>query len=138
MSTLKQKKDEDELTPQQELFCQLYASDREFFGNGTQAYIEAYDVKPTGYNAASASASRLLSNAKITKRINEIFEAGGLNDAFVDKQLEFMITQFSDYKSKISAIKEYNALKQRITQKLDMKHSGTVSLVGLYERSEED
>ena len=32
------------LTPQQELFCQLYAGDREFFGNGVQSYIEAYNV----------------------------------------------------------------------------------------------
>lgn len=133
----KKKQDEDALTPQQELFCQLYASDREFFGNGTQAYIEAYDVDSSGYKAAQSSASRLLSNAKITKRINEIFGAGGLNDTFVDKQLEFMITQFSDYKAKIAAIKEYNALKQRITQKLDMKHSGTVSLTTLFDKAEE-
>ena len=35
------------LTPQQELFCQLYAGDREFFGNGVQSYIEAYKVDTT-------------------------------------------------------------------------------------------
>ena len=127
----KKKQDEDALAPQQELFCQLYASHREFFGNGTQAYIEAYDVPPKGYKSAMSAASRLLSNVKITKRINEIFEAGGLNDTFVDKQLEFMITQFSDYKAKIAAIKEYNALKKRIEQKVDVTVG--ISLASLYD-----
>jgi hypothetical protein len=32
------------LNPKQELFCELYATDREFFGNGVQSSIEAYDV----------------------------------------------------------------------------------------------
>lgn len=35
------------LTPKQLLFCRLYASDREFFGNGVQSYIEAYHINPT-------------------------------------------------------------------------------------------
>jgi hypothetical protein len=105
------------LTLEQESFCNLFASDKEFFGNGVQSYIEAYNVdlsKPNAYKSAMASASRLLTNVKITKRINEIFEARGLNDCFVDKQLEKLITQDADFKSKMSAIKEYNTLKKRV------------------------
>ena len=107
------------LNPKQERFCQLYAGDREFFGNGTQSYIEAYKPKKKGnwYQTARACAYELLTKPHILDRINEIFEARGLNDAFVDKQLEKLITQDADFKSKVQAIKEYNALKGRIIKK---------------------
>lgn len=110
------------LTPQQELFCQLYASDREFFGNGVQSYIEAYCVstsKPGWYATAKAGACENLTKPYILERINEIFEAHGLNDQFVDKQLEKLIVQDADFKVKMSAISEYNKLKARITQKIE-------------------
>ena len=108
------------LNPQQELFCQLYSSDEEFFANGTQSYIKAYQVdmsKAGAYKSAMASSCRLLSNAKILKRINEILELRGLNNPFVDKQLEFLVTQNADFGSKIRAIQEYNKLKSRIIEK---------------------
>ena len=82
------------LTPQQELFCQLYAGDREFFGNGVQSYIEAYKVDTTKkgwYGTAKAGACENLTKPYILERIDEIFEAHGLNDQFVDKQLEKLI-----------------------------------------------
>ena len=110
------------LNPKQERFCQLYATDVEFFGNGVQAYIEAYDPdksKPYWYKTACASASQLLSNIKVCNRINEILEDTGFNDVAIDKQLAFLITQHTDYKSKLGAIKEYNSLKKRITQKIE-------------------
>lgn len=116
-----------ELNPKQELFCQYFASDREFFGNGTQSYIEAYDIvvsKKGAYNAARANASDLLTKPNILKRIDELFEARGLNDTFVDKQLEKLIIQDAEFGTKLQAIKEYNALKQRITKKLDMTTNG--------------
>ena len=111
------------LNPRQERFCQLYASDREFFGNGVQSYIEAYEPdqsKPNWYNTARNRASVLLTNANVLKRIDELFEAGGLNDQYVDKQMEKLITQDADFKAKMSAIKEYNKLKQRITEKKEL------------------
>lgn len=101
------------LNPKQELFCQLYASDREFFGNGTQSYIEAYDLPPSKYKTAVVNASKLLTKPNILKRINQLLELKGLNDEYVDKQLEMLITQNADFKAKISAIKEYNSLKRR-------------------------
>jgi hypothetical protein len=105
-----------QLKPKMEMFCQLYASDKEFFANGTQSYIEAYDVdtsKPNYYKTAQAAASRLLSNVKVLERINQLLDLRGLNDQFVDKQLEFLVTQNTDLKTKMSAIKEYNVMKAR-------------------------
>lgn len=110
------------LNPKQELFCKLYATEVEFFGNGVQAYIEAYDPDTTQknwYNAACASASRLLTNVKVCERINGLLEEAGLNDQNVDKQLLFLINQHADFKSKAAAIKEYNKLKARIITKTE-------------------
>lgn len=36
---------EEKLSPKEEKFCQLYVSDVEFYGNGTQSYIEAFNVE---------------------------------------------------------------------------------------------
>lgn len=113
-----------ELNPKQELFCQLFASDREFFGNGTQSYIEAYDIDVTkskgAYASARTCAYRLLTNVDILDRINELLEEGILNDQFVDKQIAFLIAQNAELGTKLGAIREYNALKQRVTKKLDI------------------
>lgn len=119
---MKNGKTSDKLNPKQELFCKLYSSNREFFGNGVETYLEVYDIdktKPNWYKTACAGASRELSNVKVYTRINELLEEQGLNDGFVDKQLLFLISQQSDFTNKISAIKEYNKLRQRITEKID-------------------
>lgn len=114
------------LTLRQEEFCQLFVSE-DFFGNGTQTYLEVYDVdhtKPNWYKTAQAAASRLLSNVMVCARINELLEEGGLNDQHVDKQLLLLITQNADYTNKVGAIREYNKLKQRITDKVDLTSQG--------------
>lgn len=111
----------------QEFFCQLYATDKEFFGNGVQAYIEAYDpdrTKPNWYKTACAAASRLLSNVKVFTRINEILEETGFSEVAVDKQLSFLIAQQADFTAKLGAIREFNKLKKRITDKLDLTSKG--------------
>jgi len=118
------------LNPKHELFCQLYVSgERELFGNGTLCYLEVYGSKDEGgkkmsYMAAAAAASRLLKNVKIINRVNELLETGGFNAENVDKQHLFLINQFSDLKTKMAAIKEFNALKNRISNKLDITSDG--------------
>lgn len=115
------------LNLKQEEFCRLYATEKEFFGNGVETYLELYDVdtsKPNWYKTACSAASRLLSNVKVIDRIAELLEEQGLNDVFVDKQLKFLLTQHADFKSKLGAIKEYNKLKQRITEKIDHTSAG--------------
>lgn len=122
-----EKKEKTELNERQEQFCQLYATDREFFGNGVQTYIEVYDpdqTKPNWYATACVSASQILSNVKVSTRINEILEETGFNDVAIDKQLSFLIHQHSDFKSKLGAIQEYNKLKARITAKIDHTSGG--------------
>jgi len=119
--TKKVKVEKSPLNEKQELFCRLYASHEEFFGNGIQSYAKAYNIdfsKKGSYNVAKANAHRLLTNADILKRIDELFEAHGLNDTFVDKQLEKLIIQEADFKSKLGAIKEYNLLKKRVSNKI--------------------
>lgn len=108
---------------QQERFIVKYLTE-EFFGNGRDAYIDAYgmDKKRKGvYNTAAVGASRLLTNPIILARINYLLENElGLNDAFVDRELAFLITQKADHKTKLGAIKEYNQLKGRIKRKLEL------------------
>lgn len=119
--------EEIKLNPKQQLFCRLYATEREFFGNGVQSYIEAYEpdqTKPNWYKAVCSSASRLLGNVKVMAKINEILEETGFNDGFVDKQLSFIIAQHADFSSKLGAIKEYNKLKQRIIDRQDITTNG--------------
>lgn len=121
------KKSAHELNPKQKLFCELFASDREFFGNGVQSYIEAYSLdrsNPRDYSQAKSSAHDLLTKPDILAYINQIFEARGLNDTFVDKQLEKLITQDAEFNVKIKAIGEYNKLKGRITEKHDITSDG--------------
>lgn len=118
-----------DLRLKQEKFCKLYTT-REFFGNGTMSYIEAYNPKHEGnwYQSAMASSSRLLRNVKICERINDLLEEKGMSDVFADKQLLFLMTQHDDFKNKLGAIREYNRLKQRITEKLDAKLKGKLKL----------
>lgn len=101
-------------------FCELYVS-KEFFGNGVDSYMEAYDIdesKPGTYANARVGASRLLTNVKILKYVNDMLDANGFNDEFIDKQLLFTITQNADLGAKVAAIREYNKLKKRIEDKL--------------------
>ena len=104
------------LNEKQKLFCKLYTSDREFFGNGMQSYMEAYNVPHVKWKSAATAATRLLKNDKVLQYVNSLLELRGLNDGFVDKQLEFLVTQHADFKSKLGAIREYNQLKKRVSQ----------------------
>lgn len=123
-------KTEDGLNLKQEEFCKLFANaefaDRDFFGNGTQCYLEVYGYKDDEnqakitYETARANASRLLTKANIINRINELLETGGFNDQNIDKQHLFLINQFADLKTKIAAIKEYNTLKRRVENKIEI------------------
>ena len=116
-----------DLNLRQEQFCKLYATDKEFFGNGASSYIEAYEPdtsKPNWYKTACTRASQLLSTVKVCERVNSLLEQNGLNDQFIDKQLLFLVTQHSDFGNKMAAIKEYNKLKTRVTGKLDITTNG--------------
>ncbi len=121
----KKKSAGDKLSPLQRKFGKLYASEREFFGNGVQAYAKAYgiDLSTRGaYQSAKSVANRLLTNDNLLAYINELLDLS-LNEAHVDKQLAFLITQNADFSVKMAAIREFNALRKRVTQKME----GTVT-----------
>lgn len=116
----------DELNEQQKRFCELYAYST-LRGNGVQCYLEAYDTdkdNPITYGSAKSSASTLLTNPNILSYIRELYEEVDLNDTVVDNELAFLIKQNADFGSKLGAIKEYNALKSRVKNKLDLTTNG--------------
>ncbi len=112
-----------------EKFALLYATDNEFFGSGVDAYVEAYDVDTSKGNYrswVSVNVCKLLKDAIILARINYFLETRlGLNDAFVDQQLAFVVSQSADLRSKMAGIREYNTLKGRIKKKIELSFVDT-------------
>lgn len=126
---------EEELTIRQLKFIELYCWD--MMGNWVQAYLDVYDIdtsKTWWYKTACAWASRLLSNVKVYTKINQMLEESWLNDNFIDKQLFFLISQQSDLSNKLWAIREYNKLKNRITEKMEV--TWKISLLDLHKNNE--
>lgn len=120
------------LNEKQELFCQYYVSD-DIKGVGVQAYIRAYNVDMTkkgAYDNAKKSASRLLADVDVCRRINELLEDQGLNPQFADKQLLFLMSQFADLSVKRQATADYNKLVGRIIDKSEVEHKGLSIVVG--------
>lgn len=117
----------DDLSENDKYFCELFASDREFYGNGTQAFIEAY--KPNmalkgAYDRAKWGAFDRLTKPNFLAYINHVMEVGKLNDTFVDLQHAFLIIQNADFKTKMQAIKHYDIKKGRIIRKFKLdKHT---------------
>ena len=111
----------NKLNPKWEAFCRYYIGSEH--GNATLAYSKAYyrDIsKIKAYRIAQTGASRLLSNAIISKRISELLERQGLTDILVDAQLNFLIRQFGDLGVKMRAIQEYNKLKGRTNSRVNL------------------
>ena len=109
------------LTLRQRKFAVLYCSTAEFFCNGVTSYAEAYGVKLSKRGAAAVCASGAYENLRkpqILAYMDKLLEGGGLNDAFADKQLLFMMSQCVDFKTKLGAYNAYNQLRSRIIQKV--------------------
>lgn len=117
------------LSPAEDKFCKNFASSIEFFGNGTQSYIDAFNVEiirgtnkknvPKGkkgmtIEAVRTAAKDLLMKPHILTRIEEVQEETGFNDASADKTLSFLMTQRADLRVALGAAAEYNKLKARI------------------------
>lgn len=118
-----QKKEEkkSELNPKQEMFCKIYATSNQFFGNATQSYIIAYGLNADDkgdYESARRSASALMTNLDILNRIDELLR--DITDELVDQELAYVIRQREELPSKMAAIREYNKVKRGISDKLDV------------------
>jgi len=110
-----------ELNPNQEMFCQFYASgSSEYFGNAVWSYVLAYkigipiidysalnNVQRREYDTICAASARLLRNVKVKSRCNELLDALIKNEV-VDRELIKVIMQMNDLGSKVAAIREYN------------------------------
>lgn len=110
----------------QELFCQYYVT-KDFFGSGINSYSKAYGIDLSTKGASMqcrANSSRLLKKTEILKRINDLLEHANLNDAFVDREMAFVISQKAELGPKVAAIKEYNRVKKRVEEglKIDFPH----------------
>lgn len=120
------------ITLAQELFCQYFTSPSEFYGNGTQAYAAAYNLDVNDakdYGVAKARASALLTSINILTRVDSLLDEKGFNNSNIDKQLLFLITQSADFNAKLGAIKEYNKLKARITEKMEHVYNAPVAII---------
>lgn len=121
------------LTLKQQMFCLAYLEEK---GNGVEAIIKAgYEVRykdnkgeyiPNAYNRklAAVMAYEMLKLPHITSFITLKLEEYGFTDDNVDKQHLFLINQYSDLKTKKSAIDSYNKLKGRIIDKHDLTSGG--------------
>ena len=124
----KVKAEKPKLNPKQELFCQLYATDRELFGNGVQSYIEAYDISvghgkgQSTYETCRTRAWQLLTNLDVLARIDELLELGPLSTQKADKTLAFWMTQRAHPETSMNAVKEYNKLRGRIIDQSKVTH----------------
>lgn len=107
------------LTPNQKKFCNLYGDPKsKFFGNATLAYLNSYPK--SSKSSARRSASELLTNPDILAEIDSWLDKDWLTDEYVDGQLCFLIRQSADLTAKLGAIKEYNRVKRKLVNKVDV------------------
>lgn len=134
-----------DLNPKQEEFCQNYINNEETFSNATLSYAVAYEIdaflhgtedQKANYFTCAVSASRLLKNDKIRSRLVDLLNES-LEDRKVDAELAKMVFQNKELNTKLGAIREYNKLKQRITEKTDVKLSGMLDVGVLFDKSHE-
>lgn len=134
------------LTYRQELFCRYYTQNEQVCMNGTASYAAAYGFdldslsriplygedkktitqesdRARAENHCAVAASRFLRNPKISNRVMELFNEM-LRDDVIDAQLVQIIMYAPKPSDRVAAIREYNALKQRIIKKLDLTTKG--------------
>lgn len=110
--------------PKHELFCKVYTEPwTSMYCNGSQSYAHVYWLDLTNQskaNTARTNAHKLLMDTYILKRIRQLLDLWWLNDESVDGELLLVIKQNAEMPSKVAAIREYNKLRQRIIDKLDV------------------
>lgn len=116
------KSKDNDLTPKEELFCQLYVNNTgSYFGNGAHAYAAATGMNIVGkgkkkqYAVAASMATKWLIRVSVKQRINELL-LEMMKDVVVDAELSKVIQQDSEFPAKVAAIKEYNRVKKRVEE----------------------
>lgn len=130
------KEKKNDLSLNEQLFCQLYFGAGEYFGNATWAYIKAYGTEvpfiprsdlsakqKRQYNVARSMAVHVLARVNIIKEGDKIVKSL-FNEVDMDKELAWTATQRKDLASKVQAVREFNQLKARVLKKLDITSKG--------------
>ena len=120
-------------------FCKLYIEHDVWRGNATMCYSEAFNynleelskVRPKNgeseyekkHRVCRVMGARLLAKTSIQKHCNKLLKKLFTAKA-VDRELTRVMTQDEDRASKMAAIREFNKLKKRITDKLDLTSKG--------------
>ena len=138
-------KKKDKLNLRQEMFCRLYTGGGEFFGKQVWSYIIAYKInipivdyklltpeQKVKYDIASVNASVLIRNHKIKNRCDKLLD-NLLKNEIVDRELVKVVMQSNDLSAKVQAIREYNKLKSRVTENINIKQLPIINL-NVYER----
>lgn len=102
----------------------IYYMSNDSMGSGVDAYCKAYGLNRNSkndYTNAMSQATNFLKDMKILNFFNYMLDSLYLNDHFVDKQLGFLITQNSDMNAKVQGIREYNKLRNRIENNLNIQ-----------------
>lgn len=138
------------LKPQHEVFCRLYTLTEEFFGNATLCYAEAYNYHlerlskkavyagkdvveenikagdivedseyKKAYNTCSVNGKGLLRKTKVQQRCTELLNEW-LGEANVDAELAKVVKQDNELAPKVMAIREFNKVKGRVTDKVTL------------------
>jgi len=133
------------LTLQQELFCQYYVKNADTRGNGSRSYNLAYNkkleeqpkddavydedgklIETSSYfkceNVCKAEASLLLSKPNVNKRVTELLNEI-LTDEMVDAELAKVITQDEERSPKVRAMELYAKIKGRVVDQSVVKHT---------------
>jgi len=111
------------LTIKQERFCRLYCLSSEYFANATQSYIRAFKTEyydAWAYNTARTESSRLLANPNILNYMRYLSDVNWFNDDAMDKELLFLCMQRQELTTKRASIRDYNEMKGRIKQKVEV------------------
>lgn len=107
------------LNPKQDMFCKVFATDQNCLANGKLSYKKVYGEHLSD-DVASASSGRFLMDSRFTARINEYLERDGFNNETVDAHHLFLIKQKKDMGVSMKGIQEYNKLKKRVTNQIEL------------------
>lgn len=113
------------LQPQQVTFCIEYVNHTMHTGRGLQAAANAYgyDVTTTkGKTNAYACSNNNLKDIQCGMLIDILLSGMGMNDHAMDKRLFEIAMDRSDNKTAVLAIQEYNKVKNRIQQTIQVYH----------------
>ncbi len=135
-------KKEKSLNIKQELFIRLYTQNDGLRGNATLCYAdddqvyEKYDEEGNGrgkiieestrtkaYNVCSVEGNRSLRKIKIQERKYELLNEL-LKDHIVDSRLAHWIQDNTEPSTSLGAIREYNKLRMRVVDKVDITSKG--------------